>query len=76
MFELVPQADYKQKHGNVEWSLWDRFDIYGNPTLREVIDWFQNEHGLELTMLSSGVSVLWASFTPQKKVRGELGSAE
>jgi hypothetical protein len=31
--------------------------VPGNPTLQGFLDTFQNEHGLEITMLSSGVSV-------------------
>lgn len=67
-----PIAAAKQKYGNVEWSLWDRFELFGNPTLKEFINWFQEKHQLEVTMVSSGVSMLWSSFTPPKKSQERL----
>ena len=56
------------QYGNTEWTIWDRFDVKGNPTLQEFIDYFKNEHNLEVSMVSSGVSMLWSSFTPAAKV--------
>ena len=47
--------------GDKTWTLWDRFDIDGRKpdggemTVGELIDYFKNEHKLELQMLSSGV---------------------
>jgi hypothetical protein len=36
--------------------------------LQEFIDWFRNEHKLDVTMVSSGVSMLWSNWTPPAKV--------
>ncbi|CAO3643037.1 unnamed protein product [Cunninghamella blakesleeana] len=67
-----PIAMPKLKYNDKEFSLWDRFDIDGDLTLKEFIDYFQKEHNLEVTMLSSGVSMLYAFFLPKKKVEDRL----
>ncbi|KAF8528831.1 ubiquitin activating enzyme [Hysterangium stoloniferum] len=67
-----PIAAQKNKYGTTEWTLWDRFEFRNDPPLREICDWFQQEHNLEVTMVSQGVSMLWSSFIGKKKSEERL----
>lgn len=67
-----PIAAKKQKYGETEWTLWDRFEFKNNPTLKEIIDYFQQKHKLEVSMVSQGVSMLWSSFVGKKKSEERL----
>lgn len=68
-----PIAAAKQKYGTTEWTLWDRFELNGNPTLQQFLDWFKENHNLEVQMVSQGVSMLWSSFVPAKKAQERMG---
>mmetsp|Transcript_30714 Transcript_30714/g.117508 ORF Transcript_30714/g.117508 Transcript_30714/m.117508 type:complete len:111 (-) Transcript_30714:1450-1782(-) len=52
------------------WTLWDRFDVdMGEElSLQGLLDHFQNKYGLEITMISCGVSFLYSSFTSKDKL--------
>lgn len=67
-----PIAAPKRKYGKTEWTLWDRIEFQNNPTLKEIVDWFQQTHNLEVNMLSQGVSMLWSSFIGKKKSEERL----
>lgn len=43
-------------------KIWSRFDIYGNPTLGDLLAKFDKEEGLKISMMSSGSTLLYASF--------------
>jgi len=48
-------------------KIWDRFDVRADMTLQQFLDYFQNEKGLTITMLSCGVTLLYNSFFARKQ---------
>lgn len=52
-----------------EWNLWDRFDINNKDmTLDDFIEFLEENFSLELSMLSSGVTILFSDFMDKKKL--------
>ena len=67
-----PKGKYMGTEGEVTIDkLWDRFEVE-DINLRQFLDHFK-EQGLEIMMLSSGVSLLYASFYPPSKLKDRLG---
>lgn len=67
-----PKGKYKGKNDTEVTidKLWDRFEIDDIP-LEDFIKYFEDK-GLEISMVSSGVSLLYASFYPRSKVKDRL----
>jgi ubiquitin-activating enzyme E1 len=66
-----PKGKYQGPDGEVTIDkLWDRFETE-DVTLQEFIDDFKKK-GLEISMISSGVSLLYASFYPASKNKERL----
>ncbi|KAK3390545.1 hypothetical protein B0H63DRAFT_465961 [Podospora didyma] len=67
-----PKVEYKGPDGKVTLDkIWDRFEV-DDITLRELIDDFE-KRGLSISMLSSGVSLLYAAFFPPAKRNDKYG---
>ncbi|KAL9106936.1 MAG: hypothetical protein Q9187_008499 [Circinaria calcarea] len=66
-----PKGEYLGKDGKVPIDkLWDRFEVE-NVTLTDFLKDFEDK-GLDVTMISSGVSLLYASFYPPSKLKDRM----
>nr|XP_023929383.1 ubiquitin-activating enzyme E1 1 isoform X1 [Quercus suber] len=66
MAEPVPPKVIK--HQNLSWTVWDRWILKGNPTLRELLQWLK-EKGLNAYSISCGSCLLYNSMFPRHKDR-------
>jgi ubiquitin-activating enzyme E1 len=64
--EPIPAPKFK--FNETEWTLWDRFNLQGDMTLKQIIEFFKNNHELEVTMMSCGQTMVYGSFMPKKKL--------
>ncbi|KAK5660384.1 hypothetical protein OQA88_12927 [Cercophora sp. LCS_1] len=65
-----PKLEYKRTDGSVEKldKIWDRFEVH-DMTLNELIEYFEKEKHLTITMLSSGVSLLFMKYGNQARMK-------
>ncbi|XP_076904023.1 ubiquitin-activating enzyme E1 1-like [Bidens hawaiensis] len=66
MAEPVPAKVIK--HQDLSWTVWDRWTIKGNPTLRELLQWLSDK-GLDAYSISCGSCLLYNSMNPRHKDR-------
>ncbi|CAL0309663.1 unnamed protein product [Lupinus luteus] len=56
------------KHQDLNWTVWDRWILRDNPTLRELLDWLKAK-GLNAYSISCGSCLLYNSMFPRHKER-------
>lgn len=64
-----PVSPAKQKIGTLEITLWDSFEFKKNPTVQEIMDFYESKYQLDLKMLTYGAAMLYGMFmNPTKQV--------
>ncbi|TYG58817.1 hypothetical protein ES288_D08G252700v1 [Gossypium darwinii] len=66
MAEPVPPK--VMKHRDMSWTVWDRWILRGNPTVRELIQWLKDK-GLNAYSISYGSCLLFNNMFPRHKER-------
>jgi ubiquitin-activating enzyme E1 len=46
--------------------------LKGPKTIQQLLDWYEEEHEIEVSMISSGTSLLWASFAKSAAARRKM----
>lgn len=67
-----PEKAPTLKYNDVEWNQWDRFEMAGEMTLTEFIEYFRNEHKLQITGIMHGQTMLYADWTPPAKLKDRM----
>lgn len=66
MAEPMPAARFK--HGELAWTLWDRWVVEGDLTVAELLAWFEAK-GLTAYSISCGQSLIYNNIFPKHKER-------
>jgi ubiquitin-activating enzyme E1 len=66
MAEPVPPKSFS--HQDLKWSIWDRWIISGDLTLKQLLDWFE-ARGLTAYSISCGQSLLYNNIFPKHRER-------
>lgn len=59
-----PAATKSVKHLDTSWTVWDRWVLKGDPTLRKLLEWLKNK-GLNAYSISYGSCLLYNSMFPR-----------
>lgn len=69
MFSMAEPVPPKvMKHRDMSWTIWDRWSIHGDVTLRELLQWLKDK-GLNAYSVSCGTALLYNSMFPKHKER-------
>jgi ubiquitin-activating enzyme E1 len=73
-----PLAAKRQNFQGLEWTLWDRFEINEDMTLKQLLDYFKSSYNLEVTMVTDSSRVYYSSSfkQPKKEERLRLSISE
>ncbi|CAN0879676.1 Ubiquitin-activating enzyme E1 1 [Linum grandiflorum] len=63
-----PVSPKVTKHRDMSWTVWDRWIVKNNPTVRELLKWLQ-EKGLDAYSISYGSCLLYNTMFPRHKDR-------
>ena len=62
----------KKKYYDHEWTLWDRFDVEEEMTLRQFIEYFKSKYNLIITMISCEGKMVYAFYMTNEKLRERM----